>query len=159
HHLGADPHALADRLLAGADDANRVRVSLNPIPREVEIQRALILSLSEYEDSRLRPDVREKLLSWLRWQYGHHPDPGLHSAIDYLLYRWDRRTEGSSPSATGGWFVNQQGYTMAVIRPDSEFRMGSRRIELHHNPAEVQHFKSIPRTFAIGTKLVTCEQL
>jgi formylglycine-generating enzyme required for sulfatase activity len=76
---GADPKLLIDRLLAEKDDSAR---------------RALIVALGEYDGKRLPPKVREPLVEKLLGWYGDDPDPGVHSAISWLLRHKD---EGPMP--------------------------------------------------------------
>jgi formylglycine-generating enzyme required for sulfatase activity/tetratricopeptide (TPR) repeat protein len=76
---GADPKLLIDRLL---------------VEKDVSARRALILALGEYDGKRLPQKDRKPLVeTLLRW-YGDDPDPGVHSAIGWLLRN---RDEGSVP--------------------------------------------------------------
>src|SRR5262249_10866661 len=52
------------------------------------IRRALILSLGEYEDDELSLAERERLVPELLEWYRNDPDPGIHSAVDWLLRQW-----------------------------------------------------------------------
>src|SRR5262249_17974306 len=52
-------------------------------------RRALLLSLGEFKDYQLPADSREPLARRLRQAYREDPDPGTHSAVDWLLRcRW-----------------------------------------------------------------------
>jgi len=58
------------------------------------------------------------------------------------------------------WFVNGEEQTFAVVRGPVESRWVLRSREPGRNEAnELPHRKRIPRTFAIGTKEVTMEQV
>jgi formylglycine-generating enzyme required for sulfatase activity len=67
---GADPKLLIDRLLAEKD---------------VSAKRALIVALGEYDDKALPVKEREPLVRTLLSWYRDDPDPGVHSAIGWLL--------------------------------------------------------------------------
>src|SRR5260370_159608 len=114
-----------------------------------------------------------QLLSW----YLSHPDPGLHSAIDWLL-RHDREGNESrkldwreavglegldamlkgEPPEHRRWYVTPHGETMVLLGPD-EFLMGSPETEPGHENDEALHRRHIGRTFAIAAHEVTNRQL
>jgi len=71
--LGADPVTLCDRLGSEPD---------------VGIQRALILSLGEYEESDLESDRHDQMVVRLQNMYQNAPDAGLHACSQWLLRRW-----------------------------------------------------------------------
>jgi formylglycine-generating enzyme required for sulfatase activity len=59
------------------------------VEKDVSARRALILSLGEYDGKRLPQKDRKPLVeTLLRW-YGEDPDPGVHSAIGWLLRNSD----------------------------------------------------------------------
>src|SRR5262249_40669841 len=68
--LGSDPKQIIDRLLKERDDSAR---------------RALIVSLGEYSEKDLTPEARAPLVKQLLQWYRDDPDPGIHSAIGWLL--------------------------------------------------------------------------
>ena len=52
---------------------------------DITIRRALILSLGEYGEKGIPPDVRQTLLPKLQTLYRTDADPGLHAAAEWLL--------------------------------------------------------------------------
>jgi serine/threonine protein kinase/formylglycine-generating enzyme required for sulfatase activity len=129
-------------------------------------KRALILSLGEFADDDLPIDKRRPLVPKLLQIYREHDDPGVHSAVDWLLRRWkhslelDKIDEAlASPGAINGrrWYPNRNGHTMAVIHP-RDFVMGSPEHEPNRADTERLHAKRIPRSFALGTKEVTLKE-
>ena len=137
---------------------------------DVSIRRALILSLGEYEESRISTAMRDVWTKKLLDLYRNDPDPGIHGAAEWLLRQWRNENQiqlidnelaklpfptlqagdgkPSSPGNIRGWYVNSQGQTMVVVRGPVEFDMG----EWGH-PREV-----IGHSFAIASKEVTVEQ-
>jgi formylglycine-generating enzyme required for sulfatase activity len=145
---------------------------------DVSARRALILALGEFDGEALPPALRTPLASRLLALYGKDPDPGVHSAIDWLLRHGkqglaDRRlawNEGDAlgaidrqltgPPAERTWFVTTEGQTLAMIEGPVEFAMGSPPYETYRpkGPEEAQHRVRIPRSFAVATKEVTVAQ-
>jgi hypothetical protein len=131
-------------------------------------RRALLLSLGEFKDHQLPPpDSQKTLVHRLQQAYREEPDPGIHSALDWLLRQWKhqgRVEEIDRGLATGKvegnrlWYVTAQGHTLAVIPRPAEFTMGSPEREPHRLPGETLHLRRIPRSFAIATKEVTVGQ-
>src|SRR5262249_44658831 len=68
------PEVLIERYAADVDDTSA--------------RRALLLSLGEFKDYQFRADSRAPLVERLRQAYGDDPDPGIHSAAEWLLRRW-----------------------------------------------------------------------
>src|SRR5262249_25966687 len=68
--LGAEPQSLAQRLAAEPN---------------VSAQRALILALGEYPPGALPDAAEDQLAAQLLNRYRDDPDPGIHSAIEWLL--------------------------------------------------------------------------
>jgi formylglycine-generating enzyme required for sulfatase activity len=149
------------------------------------IRRALILSLGEYEDDELSLAERERLVPELLEWYRNDPDPGIHSAVDWLLRQWkeevwlkqvndewakdkdqrEKRLQGiqqlvtkDKEKAPPQWYVNGQGQTMVVIPGPVKFLMGSPIEEPNRWDNETLHWKPIGHSFAIATKEVTVEQ-
>src|SRR5262249_27248552 len=71
--LGADPAPLLDRWNREPD---------------VSALRALTLCLGEFAIERLPSGARERLVPELLRTYREDPDPGVHSAVEWLLRRW-----------------------------------------------------------------------
>jgi serine/threonine protein kinase/formylglycine-generating enzyme required for sulfatase activity len=139
---------------------------------DVEVRRALTLSLGAFKDAEL-PE-RPALIEWLSDIYEKEPDAGLHAAAEWVL-----RTLGQSDrikqiqdrlrmaeqqilkdyrTKSGGvcrWYVNGQGQTMVVIPGPIEFIMGSPAKEPGRRQNELQFKVRIPRTFGIAAKAVT----
>jgi formylglycine-generating enzyme required for sulfatase activity len=74
--VGADPAVLVGRLASEPD---------------VWARKACLIALGDFPPDRVPPAECDALVSRLLEQYRHAPDPGLHSAIDWLLRRkWGR---------------------------------------------------------------------
>ncbi|WP_439630550.1 bifunctional serine/threonine-protein kinase/formylglycine-generating enzyme family protein [Gemmata sp.] len=148
--IGADPVLLARRFGDESDASAR---------------RALLLALGDYPPDDVPAADREPLVATLLRLYRTDPDPGTHSAIDWLLRRqWGRAADlaradaeqAAGGRAGAGWFVNREGQTYAVVRGPVEFAAGSPAAE----PARVAvrepaHLKRIGRSFAVATREVT----
>jgi formylglycine-generating enzyme required for sulfatase activity len=156
HHLaafGADPRVVITRLATEPDTSAR---------------RALVMSLGEYPIAHVPTGERRALTAALLIAYQAEPDPGLHSAIDWLLrQKWnqageldrvDRERVGPGSTADRDWYVNTQGQTMAIVRGPVEFLMGSPESETGRDTEEIQHRVRIDRSFAIATREVTVAQ-
>jgi formylglycine-generating enzyme required for sulfatase activity len=168
HALGrlkSDPGAILERLALGAK-------------LDVSERRALILSLGEFTASQLPTNEREKLVpTLLRW-YRDDPDPGIHSAIDWLLrhgtqgvaarkLNWDQAAAlrkldaelaGKEPGKHDWYVTAKEGHTFALIRKPEVFLMGSPLDEVDRFASEIPHRRHIDRSFAIATKEVTVAQ-
>jgi formylglycine-generating enzyme required for sulfatase activity len=117
--------------------------------------RALLLCLGEYRCDRLPAAVRSVVLHKALAAYRKHPDPGVHSAAEWLLLAWNaerdqRKTEAElkgawSATRPANWYIDRQGHTLVVIDGADQ-------------PPEVPQAKLVSRTFAIATKEVTVEQ-
>jgi formylglycine-generating enzyme required for sulfatase activity/tRNA A-37 threonylcarbamoyl transferase component Bud32 len=137
--VGLGPQVLLRRLETEDDESAR---------------RALLLALGEYP----RPEVAS-LLPRLLAEYRTNPDPGTHSALDWLLrQRWgqadrlraaDAELAGRPPGARR-WYVNRHGDTLAVVPGPVEFTMGE--------PGGGMQRRQVGRSFALATREVTVEQ-
>lgn len=173
HHLsrlGADARAIIQRLDGESD---------------ITIRRALILSLGAYDEQDLTSDIRRSLFPKLYELYRTAADPGLHSAVEWLLKRWKQEAwlkgvneewtkdrsgqqkrlgtiqealQKDNERVLPQWYVNGQGQTMVVIPGPVEFVMGSPRTEAGRQETEPQHIRRISRSFAIAAKQVTVEE-
>jgi formylglycine-generating enzyme required for sulfatase activity/predicted Ser/Thr protein kinase len=148
---GVDALVIADQLAQTADKG---------------VRRALLLSLGEYGRGQLNQRQREALAGKLLRLYRTDPDPGVHSATDWLLRRWDYAGEVQRIDATLAakespvgfrWYVNSQGHTMAVVPEAVEYQMGSPESEPGRRPYEQRRLCRL-RPFAIATKEVTVQQ-
>jgi formylglycine-generating enzyme required for sulfatase activity len=167
---GVDPAVLIQRL---ADEP------------DVSTQRALILSLGEFDESALSAAGRATLAPKLQEIYRASNDAGLHSAAEWLLRVWgheawlrqrngewaqdgaqrERRLEDIGQTlakqklaAPPQWYVNGQGLTMIVLSGTEGFLMGSPDTEANRLDIETRHLKRIGRSFALAAKPLTMEQ-
>jgi formylglycine-generating enzyme required for sulfatase activity len=151
------------------------RVSVDPetllqqfeVEQDVAARRALLLSLGEFAGHTLVAKQRRELSIKLLPMYREDPDPGIHSAIDWLLHLWgqgkplakiDQELAGQPPAHRGWYVSNRHGHTLSMVRDPGEFLMGSPAQELDRQAEEPLHRKRIPRSFAIATKEVTVKQ-
>ena len=169
--VGEDPRCRTDqiRLMSriGVDPMEAVRqLRMEPEP---SVRQAILLGLVGYPEDQFSIDRRRSLVPEFLAMYRDDPDPGVHSAVGWLLARWefgDRlrpiaeglRREGHQPGPKR-WYVNSLDHTMVVVPGPTAFRMG-------HDPREPglqddekdQHLRRIDRTFAIASKEVTVQQ-
>jgi formylglycine-generating enzyme required for sulfatase activity len=166
--LETSPKLLIQRLETERDDSAR---------------RALVLSLGEFPAEQLPEELRGPLVQRLLDWYSHDPDPGLHSAIDWLLRhdsegevarklgwrqreelgRIDRDLARRPRGAERRWYLNSQGQTLAILPGPIKFDMGSVDIrsparEAGRSDREVRHRVHIDRSLALATKPVTVQQ-
>jgi formylglycine-generating enzyme required for sulfatase activity len=165
--LGADAAVLADR------------VAWEP---DVDVRRALLLSLGSFAEGNISQAVRTAILPKVMAFYKHDPDPGIHAASEWMLRMWQQddwlgevnetwRRAGRerfdavvtplAHGATGGlpqWYVSEAGQTMVVIPGPVEFLMGASLDDELSNFTDPVHPKRIGRTYAIASKQVTIEQ-
>lgn len=182
-----DPRArsyLIHRLDSLGADPNRIIERLND-ETDITIRRALLLCLGEFREDNLSSKRRQTLLLSLQEQYRTVADPGIHSALEWVLRRWQavawlnqvkdewardetnrehrlediRSTLGNEPGkALPRWYVNNQGQTMVVIPGPVVFLMGSPETEVAREDDEMLHEKRIGRTFTLAATPVTVEQ-
>jgi|GEM_PF-1257094 len=134
---------------------------------ELSTKRALLLAIGEYKPSDLSDTKREALMSDVGELFRDSPDPGLHSACEWLMRQWDQpipeltSDDASLESVFGGdrdWFVNSQGQTLAVFRGPVNAILGSPDDEPNREWIEQLHSVEINRSYAIGLKAITVEQ-
>jgi formylglycine-generating enzyme required for sulfatase activity len=166
--LGADPALIVAQLEHETD---------------VSARRALILSLGEFSQEQLAalsPMTNQQAVDPLvRW-YRDDTDPGIHSAIDWLLRAtpidgkrkpdWkqaerlapiDHELATGEPVGFRRWYLTStEGHTLAIVpRPERPFCMGSSTYQSSQLAGEDEaHPTTIPRSFAIATKEVTVAQ-
>jgi len=160
------------------------RLNVEP---DVSVKRALVLALGEFDSATLSPNERAQALDKLRELYIAAPDAGLHSAVQWVLRRWNQESwleqtqmgwaqdKGKRalkiehirsalaivPGQSRGpeWYVNSQGQTMVVLAGPTDFLMGSPLTEANRVPSDqLQHRERIERSFAIAATPVTVEQ-
>jgi formylglycine-generating enzyme required for sulfatase activity/tRNA A-37 threonylcarbamoyl transferase component Bud32 len=147
---------------------------------DVSVRRALILSLGEFDQRQLPAAQRQAVVTHLLRWYREDSDPGIHSAVDWLLRhrrqgksarklawgqgqelsRIDRALRGQQrprkESHDPFWYIDKQGQTMVVIPGPVQFLMGSPPYEQGCQPEwEHLHRRRIPRSFALATHEVT----
>jgi serine/threonine protein kinase/formylglycine-generating enzyme required for sulfatase activity/tetratricopeptide (TPR) repeat protein len=147
---------------AGVDPATVIeRLSEEPDPG---IRRSLVLALGLLPESSLGKDLRSRLAAGFAILFRDDPDSGVHSAVEWLLRRWDaeslRKLEaeiaGKPPRPGFQWIANRSGDTLSVHEPLT-FVMGGRPQEFSRVD-EQRHRREIPRRFAVATKEVTNRQ-
>jgi serine/threonine protein kinase/formylglycine-generating enzyme required for sulfatase activity len=153
---------------------------------DVTVQRVLILSLGEFGEKAWTAEDRNLVTKKLKDIYRTAVDPGLHAASEWLLREWNQgdwlrnvndewkndeekrekkieeiRQElaKEKKKSLPQWYVAGQGQTMVIIpEPMEPFKMGSPTSETDRGADEVQHKKSISRTFTVAAKSVTVGQ-
>ena len=155
--LGGDPNTIIARYHLETDPT---------------IKRALLLCLGEFDESELPEQDRVSLLETLISVYQTDPDPGLHSAVGWLLREWGQAQKiasideqlqqneeqlRKSDDNPRRWYINGHGQTF-VILDASEFQMGSPASVADRSPSEDMHQRRIGRRLAICTKEVTQAQ-
>ena len=141
----------------------------------VSAKRAMILSLGEFTGEQLPTAERGPLVATLLQWYRDDPDPGIHSAIDWLLRHakqgkdarkldWGQKAGleridaelAGQPSGNRRWYITKSGYAMSVFHDPPPFQIGSPSDEADRDKTdENQHIQQIGRSFAIGMKSVT----
>src|SRR5205814_1216429 len=106
----------------------------------------------------VRGPLAARLLGW----YRDDPDPGIHSAVEWLLRQWGLPRPADLPVGAGpvggrGWYVNRQGQTFAVIPGPVTGAMGSPPDEADRQSEPIVR-RRIGRSFAVATTPVTRAQ-
>jgi formylglycine-generating enzyme required for sulfatase activity len=158
--LGVDSAVLANRLLGGEE-------------KDPSVRQGLLLALGEYKADQRGEVVRGPLVERVLSDYLDDPDPGVHSAAEWLLRHWgvverlvriDQEQLRTSPGRPPGaitkprWEVNGQGQTFAVIPAPGQFEIGSPPDEKGRFAGEARRQVQIDYPFAIGLKLVTAAE-
>jgi formylglycine-generating enzyme required for sulfatase activity len=153
-------------------------VSLNPetlmqqyrLEKDIGARQALLLSLGQFDPVKLEAERQkepEKLVPRLLQEYRDDADAGIHSAVDWLLRRWqqspalekiNQELAGRLPDQQRWYVSKRQGHTFSVIPGPVEFLMGSPAQEPQRRSEELLHPVRIPRSFALATKEVTVRQ-
>jgi serine/threonine protein kinase/formylglycine-generating enzyme required for sulfatase activity len=131
-------------------------------------RRVLILALGEYPVARIPGDKRLALIRRLVRDYRNEGNPGLHSAIEWLLRqvwgqaddldRIDKELSGRGTTGSRDWYINSQGQSFSVVRGPVESLVGSPEDEPGRYHDEVRRRVRIGRTFAIAMREVTLGQ-
>lgn len=150
--FGVEPRVLLARLNEESDGAAR---------------QAVVLALAEYTPASLGDSEHRRLLAELGERFRHDPDPGVHSAIGWLLEKSGQHSvvrqaqvelASPGPQPPRRWYVNGQGQSLAIVEGPVEFDMGSPYYETNKSFNEPLHRRRVGRTFAIATHEVTREQ-
>ncbi len=164
---------LIHRLTGLKADAAMIARQLN-VESDTSCRRALILAVGEFANAQLLDGELEMTVKQdLARLYTDDPDPGIHAACEWALRQLGdaavfaeiRHSQTSGePLGTKGWYVTRQGeHTMMILKPASEFLMGSPLSEEERyggpdNDGEALHRRVIDRTFAIASHEVTIAQ-
>jgi formylglycine-generating enzyme required for sulfatase activity len=155
--LGVDPAVLAGRLLRDEE-------------KDPSARQGLLLALGEYGADQRAEVVRGPLGERLPRLYREDPDPGVHSAAEWLLRRWGMaerltRMDQQLPRARWGdptapvtaprWEVNGQGQTFAVVPAPGKLEIGSPTDVFGRSFDERERQVWIEHPFAVATKHVT----
>ena len=129
-------------------------------------RRGMILCLGEFDKEEIpkREALTAELLKW----YRSDPDAGMHSAIGWLLRKWqeqkkelddiDEQLKSKEIPEGRNWHVNTQKQTFALVPGPITFTMGSPQVEPLWAPELRVHKVRIDRSFAIATHEVTVRQ-
>jgi serine/threonine protein kinase/formylglycine-generating enzyme required for sulfatase activity len=156
--LNLDPAILVNRLLSKEE-------------KDPSVRQGLLLALGEYGDEQRIEVVRFRGFDQhLIRAYETDPDPGVHSAVDWLLHRWrmasliaefDQKLAKTNSERQLGeiktprWYVNGQGQTFAVIPVPGKFWIGPSQDEKSkYRLNEYRREMQIDYSFAVATKLV-----
>ena len=145
---------------------------------DVSVQRAMLLLAGELigdpaESFAVRAGVgrrelAEETVEQLVGLYQAHPDPGIHSAAEWLLRRAGREERvlraardlaSARPDNDRQWYINRQGHTMVVIPGPAQFLMGEAAGGgTSSPPGRPTHYQRIPRSFCIAATETTVGQ-
>jgi formylglycine-generating enzyme required for sulfatase activity len=169
HHV--DPRVrslLIQRLSANALPARVLLDELiKPVMDAVERQ-AIVLAWAEMRPAAVTAAVRSGVMARARSLFESDPDPGVHSAAELLLRRWDGRDVvaklekelRNQPSSLRGarWVLGPNAHTFAVLPGPLEFRMGASPHETAHYGDPRIHYRKIPRSLWVAAKEATVAQ-
>jgi serine/threonine protein kinase/formylglycine-generating enzyme required for sulfatase activity len=100
--------------------------------QDTSVRQALLLSLGEYAGDQFPSGLRQELRAKLSGVYREDPDPGIHSAVDWLLRRLgggedvlaaERQLVSAGPMRGRRWYANGEGHTMVVVPGPVTFPM------------------------------------
>ena len=126
---------------------------------------ALLIALGERVTSGNGSTLTPQQLARLETFFEDHPDPGVHSAAEWLLrelgheatvMQLKRKNCSNAPMGNRRWFILPIGLTFAVIEP-GRFTMGGPSW-VKFPKSEPKHQRVIPRRFAISTTMISREQ-
>jgi serine/threonine protein kinase len=154
---GFDEKPLIDRLSDASDPS---------------IQYAVLLAISQFTREQIGEHSLAKIQAWLPGAYQSHPDCGVHSMCRLLMKQWgldeklqaidqELRNEGLVDGRN--WYVNPLGMQMLIVRGPintviHDYVSTLKSTERYgHTKTQAKPFL-IPRSFAIGTDVVTVGQ-
>ena len=132
-------------------------------------RQAVLLAWAETPRDWVLPSIRAGVLKNARQSFLDDLDPGVHSAAELLIHRWDpgplpvpTALKGKLPgprSGNRGWLVGPNEHTLVYLRGPLLFRMGSPEDELKRfDDRERQHERRIDRSLLVATTETTVEQ-
>ena len=156
-----------DKVLAGVDSQD-----------DPSVRRAMLLVAGEMlgdpdelYDTRSEPLTRRGLgataIEQLLDRFENDPDPGIHSASEWLLQRCEEdakiarsRRELVSSSLRGNrqWYVNGQGHTMIGVAGPVQFQLIEPDALESRRADSRPHYQLVPRGFSIASAETTIEQ-
>ena len=132
------------------------------------IRQAVLLTWAETPRDGIPPAVRADVLKNVRDSFVDDSDPGVHSAAQLLILRWQPDALPVLPIGTRklpapgvgsrGWVVGPNGHTLVFLRGPHLFRMGSPTGELKRFVYEDQHERRIERSLLVATTETTVKQ-
>ena len=152
-------HAIAPAGVSWQAIESRLEWEEDPIARA-----ALCLTLGEYGLGDLLPGDRERMSDQLIDMLAADPHPGVHAAVEWVLRQWgmDARVDETLEALQTAerdpeknWHVDDQGYMFSIVDGPITFQMGSEPSTLHHQPDQLFHTRTVPRSFGIASEEVT----
>jgi len=147
--------------------------------RDPGIRQGLLLALAEYSTPSMGPSARANLITASADAYVQDKDPGVHSAAELLLRRFDKerlvaqlddqlrgafvRADDSKAGKESivnarRWYYAANDHVMIELTA-GEFQMGYRPNDEFRSSASQQHLRKVNRRFAMATKETTAEQM
>ncbi len=99
--------------------------------------------------------------------YRDDPDPGIHAAAEWTLWRdgrggrvadCDRELVSTGPLGDRQWYINGQSHTMIVVAGPTQFLMGASQGAESAQAGGGPHYERIRRSFSIAATETTVEQ-
>jgi eukaryotic-like serine/threonine-protein kinase len=135
---------------------------------EGAVRQAVLLTWAETPLDRILLAVRAGVLKNARQSFLDDDDPGVHSAAQLLIRRWQPDALPAIPTGTRtlpgngagkrGWIVGPNGHTLVFLRGPLVFRMGSPEGEPKRYDYESQHERRIERSLLVATTETTVGQ-
>jgi formylglycine-generating enzyme required for sulfatase activity len=125
------------------------------------------LALGKSTIDKLLPADRDAVIEQVLALYGSDPDPGIHSAAEWTLKKWNQKEKIAAADATLAaataipprrWSVTANGQVLVAVPAPVEFLMGTPHTEPERAAIETRHRRRILRSFVIATKEVTVRQ-